>query len=88
MRIRDIQESLKKLLHHGFYTIDQNNEDLDLILTAKVLAADLLKEENPGQVLLEAFIQLVLVASLLNLDLEKELEKIIVNYADGLAQSS
>jgi len=89
MRIRELQDSLKKLLNYDLaFSLQGNNFTLDteLILSAKVMAADLLREENPKQIILEAFIQLFLVASILNLDLEKEIEKIIINYTDVYSQ--
>ncbi len=86
MRIRELQDSLKKLLNIMDMVMKTNlisteNMDLDLILSAKIMALDLLKEDNPKEVLLEAFIQLFLVASIINLDLEKEAEKVLYKYS-------
>ncbi len=89
MRIRELQDNLRKLLNYDLaFSLQGDNFSLDmeLILSAKVMAVDLLREENPKQIILEAFIQLFLVASILNLDLEKEIEKIIINYTDVYSQ--
>lgn len=93
MRIRELQDNLKKLLNimdalnKGDF-IENLDPEVNLVLSAKVMAIDLLKENNPKEVLLEAFIQLFLVASIINLDLEKEIEKIVNKYASLGAQGS
>ena len=85
MRLKDIQDNLKKLLQISFsYSDDflEVNDDFELVLSAKIMAADLLRDENPKQILMDAFIQLILVASVLNIDLEKELESILMKYGN------
>lgn len=93
MRIRELQENLKKLLviTDNAYSVDilnGFNSDLDLVLSAKIMALDLLQEDNPKEVLLEAFIQLFLVATILNLDLEKEVQERINQYGGLSSQGS
>ncbi len=93
MRIRELQDNLKKLLNVMSIAkikgpIESLDPELNLVFSAKLMAADLLKEENPREVLLEAFIQLFLVASIINLDLEKEIEKIVNKYVGIGVQGS
>lgn len=86
MRLKELQSILSKLLAYSFPTAElpaiiDGNDDFEMVLSAKIMASDLLKEQEPKKVLLDAFLQLILVASLINLDLEKEVEKIMIKYS-------
>jgi len=91
MRIRELQDNLRKLLSVMDVMDTEDflgnlDPELNLVLSAKIMAIDLLRENNPKEVLLEAFIQLFLVASIINLDLEREIEKIVNKYTGLSAQ--
>ena len=95
MRLKTIQESIANIIKSIRMTpdtlldeLDDNNSSIsELILSSKVMAAELLQEENPIKTLVDALLQILLIASILGIDLEKEVSdelfklKLIVNTA-------
>ncbi|MHA1590767.1 MAG: hypothetical protein ACTSVA_09270 [Candidatus Njordarchaeales archaeon] len=87
MDIKSLQQTLKSLAISVsskpiIFRIDElSNNDYayikDMIESARSLALDLLSEENPSEVLAEAFIQTLIIANILGIDLEKSLKGVL-----------
>ena len=95
MRLKTIQESIANIIKSIrvapemlFEELDDNNSSIsELILSSKIMAAELLQEDDPIKTLVDALLQILLIASILGIDLEKEVSdelfklKLIVNTA-------
>ncbi|MHA1589208.1 MAG: hypothetical protein ACTSVA_01205 [Candidatus Njordarchaeales archaeon] len=97
MEIKHLQQRLRYIARGltGISQFLESSNKLDtyeyfvsIIESARSLAAEILQEEDPAELLAEAFIQTIIIANILGIDLEEMVKKLLSTVSQLTAEGN